>query len=124
MSLQFVNVNGNPWNPSAASTVAKKRAKKDEESFHGGWRVTGIPPGAMEEAQEGNRRLASMARNSGGKPIPDFDQEKWLAKAKRKAVRAKPYSLPQAAAECMALAVKAGWLRVEVVEIKKEIQAA
>ncbi|WP_159918017.1 hypothetical protein [Pantoea sp. 18069] len=50
MPLDFVNYRG-----EAVSTIAppqqKNRPKAADESFHKGWRVTGVPPGALEEAR-------------------------------------------------------------------------
>ena len=100
------------------------KAKKEERSYHNGWRVQGIPPGALEEAREANQRLREMAQRAGGKEIPHFDEQHYLMNAKRKPVRAKPFEIPQAAQECKALAERAGWLRVEIVELKKEVRDA
>lgn len=80
------------------------RAKKEERSFHNGWRVQGIPPGAMEDAREANRRVAAMSNAAGGKPLPAFDPERWLMTAKSKPVRARPFEIRSAADECKALA--------------------
>ena len=98
------------------------KPKKDEQPYHNGWRVQGIPPGALEEAKEKHQREARLMRD-GGKEVKDFDQELWLMNAKRKPLR-KPYELEAAARECKALAEKAGWLRVEIVELKREKSAA
>lgn len=97
----------------------KKVKKAQRDSYHNGWRVQGIPPEAVESAREGNRRLQEMANKAGGKPIPSFDLERWLMTAKGKPVRSRPFEVPQAAQECKELAERMGWLRVEVVELKK-----
>lgn len=81
----------------------KKAKKENTEGSHNGWRVQGIPPGAGSVSPQ-------------RKP---WDEEHWLMNAGRKPV-AKPFSIPEAAQQCKALAEKAGWLRVEVVELKKE----
>jgi hypothetical protein len=100
---------------------AKPKVKRERgEGYHNGWRVQGIPPGALQEARDENARLAALNEKAGGKPLPPFNDENWLMNAKRKPVRGKPFAIPQAAQECKALAAKAGWLRVEVVELKKE----
>lgn len=101
-----------------------KKPKKEAGSYHNGWRVQGIPPGALEEAREASRRVAKMAEVAGGRPIPAFNEANWLMNAKSKAVRSKPFEVPEAAQECKALAEKFGWLRVEVVELKKESSVA
>lgn len=91
----------------------KKAKAEDSEGSHNGWRVRGIPPGALEEARRDAKRNERV-----------FDEEHWLMNAKRVPVRSKPYGIPAAAQECKALAEKAGWLRVEVVELKKEARKA
>ena len=48
-----------------------------------------------------------------------WDEAAWLMKQKQRPVRAKPYSMHASACECAELARKAGWQRVEIVEIKK-----
>lgn len=40
--------------------------------------------------------------------------------AKLKPVRSRPYGIPDAAKQCAEMAEKAGWLRVQVVELKQE----
>jgi hypothetical protein len=98
-----------------------KKAKKDEQSHHNGWRVQGIPPGALEEARKSAAAEAAYVRSQ-GKQSKEWDEQHWLMNAKRKPVRSKPYEVPQAAQECKALAEKSGWLRVEIVELKKVVE--
>jgi len=100
-----------------------KKAKAEEKSYHNGWRVQGIPPGQLQEAREARERLVRMAEKSGGREIKRWDEAHYLMNAKRKPVRSKPFEIPQAAQECKALAEKSGWLRVEIVELKKEVRA-
>ncbi len=57
---------------------------------------------------------------SAGRESKPFSEQDWLRNATRKAVRSKPYSIPDAAQTCAELATKAGWLRVEVVTIEKK----
>lgn len=110
------------------------KPKKEESSYHNGWRVQGIPPGALEEAERRHPQLIADAKswnervasgNANGKAVPvpgPWDADKWLNDAKRKPVRSKPYGVEAAAHECKALAERSGWLRVEVVELKKEVR--
>jgi hypothetical protein len=121
--MTFVNHLGEVVSPGRLAASAPKRLKKEpKDSYHNGWRVQGIPPGALEAARTEHHSDASGARLL-GKPFKDWDESHWLMNAKRKPVRAKPYEVPQAAQECKAMAEKAGWLRVEVVELKKEANA-
>jgi hypothetical protein len=101
----------------------KKPKKDDSDGYHNGWRVQGIPPGALEDARKQHQIEARHAAESGREP-KEWDQERWLMNAKRKPVRSKPYEVHSAALECKALAEKAGWLRVEIVELKKEKSVA
>lgn len=118
--MSFVNVFGEAVSIERLAAAKPKRPKKEQaESYHNGWRVQGIPPGALEDAYKGHLAQAAMLR-AGGKEAKEWSEEHWLMNAKRKPVRSKPYEVPQAAQECKAMAEKAGWLRVEVVELKKE----
>ena len=112
----------------------RKRAKPEEESFHKGWRVVGIRPGALQEEEKRhpqliadtvawNERVASDKSAGRARPVPGpWDPVRWLKETKKTPIRSKPYSLQSAAAECKALAERAGWLAVEIVEIKREAQ--
>lgn len=127
MPLQFQNHLGESIS-AAQITAARDRAYQDRkptkkkaapDEYHKGWRVVGIPPGAMEMARDANSRLREMAEKAGGKPIKPFDPAEWLRKAKHKPVRSKPYELQESANVCAELARKAGWLFVLVVELKR-----
>lgn len=121
MSLEFVNIHGTPIGAAFLNAPAPKRKPKEQpESFHNGWRVQGIPPGALEEARAEHARATKAAQVNLTKPPKEWDEANWLMNAKRKAVRSKPYEVVGAARECAALAEKAGWLRVEIIELKKE----
>jgi hypothetical protein len=121
MSMTFVNLNG-----EAVSTnpVKVKRAKKLEaESFHKGFRVVGIPPGAYEQAVKDNKREQETDKKIGGDVRADLPPyEQWANQFKPRPVRAKPYEIQEAAAECARLAVKAGWDRVQITEIKRDLR--
>jgi hypothetical protein len=64
----------------------------------------------LPDGAEGRRQAAGA-----------FDETAWLRTAKRTAVRSKPYILQEAAQQCKELAVKAGWLEVQLIEIKKVV---
>ena len=78
-------------------------------------------PGKLKEAKQAHEQLRQMAQKAGGKPPDPFDETGWLRTAKRTAVRSKPYILQEAAQQCKELAVKAGWLDVQLQEIKKVV---
>lgn len=125
--MNYVNHLGEPVSLDRLSFEASQRPKRQKkeqpESFHNGWRVQGIPPGELESARDLHQREAAFAREQGKQP-KDWDQQHWLMNAKRKAVRTKPYEVPAAAEECKRMAEKAGWLQVEIVELKKEAAKA
>ena len=127
MSLTFVNHNGDPITDSRMATIRARgmelerqrrlAAKADSVSVHKGWRVSGIKPGLLEEAKQAHERLCQMAQKAGGKPPEPFDETAWL----RTAVRSKPYILQEAALQCKELAIKAGWLDVQIHEVRKVV---
>lgn len=131
MSLTFVNHNGAPISQTrmaamrAQGTELERQrrlaVKADPVSVHKGWRVSGIQPGKLEEAKQAHERLCQMAQKAGGKPPEPFDETAWLRTAKRTTVRSKPYILQEAAQQCKVLAAKAGWLEVQLQEIKKVV---
>ena len=127
MSLTFVNHNGDPITDSRMAAMRvqgmelerqrRLATKADPVSVHKGWRVTGIAPGLLDEAKLGHERLCQMAQKVGGKPPEPFDETAWLRTAKRTALRSKPYILQAAAQQCKNLAIKNGWLEVQLQEI-------
>jgi hypothetical protein len=131
MSLNFVNHNGDPITDSRMAAMRAQgmelerqrrlAAKADAVSVYKGWRVSGIKPGMLDEAKQAHERLCQMAQKAGGKPPDPFDETAWLRTAKRTAVRSKPYPLQEAAMLCKELAIKTGWLDVQLQEIKKVI---
>lgn len=123
--MNFVNINGEPLSVSLMGGIKKKpSAPKEAKSYHNGWRVQGIPPGALEAAKKQYAADLTLAQAGKAKPPKAWDEEAWLMNAKRKPVRPKPYEVPEAAQLCKQLAERDGWLRVEVVEMKKEVSAA
>jgi len=125
MALTFVNVNGDVLPDPVALKKEQKTAPKpkpEEKSFHKGWRVMGIPPGALAEARDAHKRLQDMAAKAGGREIKPFDEQNWIQNHRGKAVRSKPYEIESSAVECAALAEKVGWLRVRIEEIKRDLR--
>jgi hypothetical protein len=114
----FVNFLGQPVHEIAGSTVPTER-RQERAAFHDGFAVTGIAPGKLEEAQRLHESLRRRAMNSAQGMPPEWDAEAWIRTARRKRVRTKPYEIRSAAVLCAELATKAGWLGVEVIELKK-----
>ncbi len=79
--------------------------------------MVGIPPGAVEAAETEHNRLQALMQDwTKRKP---FDCGNWIANAKKKPIRAKPYEIKESAEVCADLATRSGWLSVALVEIKK-----
>lgn len=119
--LQFVNINSAPVDTNRRVKLAKRETSAPAE-FHKGYAVEGLPPGSLESAMKDHaeKRAADISSGTIASRIrPEWNFDAWLAKAKGKRVRTKPYELHSAAVECKALAEKAGWLRVEVRSISK-----
>ena len=124
--MNFVNIHGDPVNVSSlAHRYPEKKAKTaTPDEFHKGFRVVGLRPTDYEEAQRQRRIDIENARNDGRALPPELTLESWAARSSRKPVRSKPYELLEAARECKRLAEQAGWLFVEIVEIKRVKAAA
>jgi hypothetical protein len=116
MSEVFVNVNGDLFSPELSKPVKRDR-REQPDSFHRGYQVLGIPPGALEEARRKHLEAQVAAKNP-----KEWNEQHWLMNARKKPVH-KPYELRAAAEQCREMAEKAGWLLVEVVELKKDARA-
>lgn len=114
----------------ADSAQKIKRPPPLVDSFHKGFRVEGQPPGALEvaklECEIKCRRFEDDRKQgkSNGKAPKTWDEAFWRNNYKKRPVRAKPYELLEAAQVCADMAEKAGWLNVEVREVKREVRAA
>jgi len=131
--MNFVNANGQPINVEAMKlqAIPRRQSKKEAPAeFHKGWRVQGHAPGAMEQARAESQRLTNLwnsqtelekaeALRSGDRQPPEWDELKWRRDTRKKPVRSKPYEIPEAAKLCADMATKAGWLDIEVAELKK-----
>lgn len=136
MSLEYI-VNGVAYSADQLLSTAPKRKAKppNMDGYHKGWRVEGHPPGAVEFAEQQRQKEIARwnamgqseqghARSRGEREPKPWDREKWLRETKKRAVRSKPYELPQAAQECKQMAEKAGWICVTVSEVKREVQSS
>lgn len=123
MRLTFVNHNGAPISAARMAAMRARGTELERQSratarWTPGRRVSGITLGLQEEAKQAHERLCQMAQKAGGKPPEPFDETAWLRTAKRTAVRSKPYILQEAVQLCKELAIKTGWLDVQIQEIK------
>jgi hypothetical protein len=122
--LRYVNLAGEPVSLDP-SLHARKREKKEPSSYHKGWRVLGLPKGAIEEARLHHEaaRTDALRRAQDDKSVKvpkAWDLEAWLRTCKKKSVRSKPYELLDAAEQCKTLAEKEGWTHVEVRAISRD----
>ena len=85
--------------------------------------MTGVPPGALEEARAAHLKKSRLDLQN-GKQAGDFIDADWLRNAKQKPVRAKPYAVQDAAETCAELARKGGWLQVTVTAMEKRVSTS
>ena len=140
MSLKFVNIHGDAisegrMQAAAAQQARRKAVTEKPAEFHKGFKVVGHPPPALEQARTLaikrwqdwhalNDEERKKRRAEGEKEPKPWDEPVWRSTTKPKAVRSKPYEVPEAAEQCAAMARKAGWLDVAVVAIAKSKEAA
>lgn len=122
MGLSYVNINGDAMHPDVNAKPQKASRKQAPDKFHKGFKVFGIPPVAQEAAEK-QHTAKQQSSVSAGKGYTPFDLGHWLMNCRKKAVRTKPYGVPDAAAALAELAKKSGWLAVEVREVKKGNEA-
>lgn len=131
MSSEYVNADGDPISIERLKLEAK-HAKKKPAAVHKatgidyqdwmllGYLVTGFTRAMIDAAkakrEDEIREWQDVPK--GPKPLP-FDETLWLNQTKPKKVRAAPYALREAADQCAELAKRAGWIRVQVEEVKK-----
>ena len=120
MSLTFINYRGEVLPlPGDSEPVKRKKKAPSLDSFHKGFRVVGVPILALTKAEKEHQAKQSIAAKKDNETKP-FDANHWLMSARKRAIRSKPYEVPEAAQVCAELALKAGWLAVEIREIKRE----
>lgn len=124
----FVNLNGKPI---SIDPLAKKKARpresapKAEVQFFG-WFVVGFSPEHLEEARTRHEQEIENARrhnklhphNQVDVPGP-WNAQTYMNGAKPRKARPKPYETPEGANDCAQLCVRAGWLRVHLVEKRR-----
>ena len=106
--LTFINIHGQPVNV-LAKPPKEKKPRPEQRSYHRGWRVKGV-----------RREDFDLAKANAEIEDKEFDEENWLMNAKKTNVRSKPYEIHSAAEVCRLMALKAGWLRVVIEEVKHD----
>lgn len=139
----YVTATGAPFDMAAAQAQAKEAAKRrkaatttartghaHDDFMSLGFVVEGLTREMLANARDARQRaianypaeceLAKEQQRAAPKKPAEWDEDTWLRTAKRMKVRAKPYEIRSAAEECKALALKQGWLVVEVSEVRRE----
>lgn len=113
--MDYVNIHGERVSVTP-SYVQRPPKKEAPASYHKGWRVSGVSPQRLAEAEAEHNRLQGSLRPGDREA---FNKSDWLRKAPLKAVQSKPLATSQAAGQLADMAKKAGWLCVVVIELKK-----
>lgn len=103
MSLQFVNLKGEPVSTTPVKGPAKPKTIID--SFHKGWHVVGFSP---DQLAEGRRQHEAAS----DKP---FDEVSFMRTNKPLKIQSRPFVIFEAAEQCAEMARKQGWKLVQSV---------
>lgn len=75
--MQFVNINGNPWNPSAAAVEKPKKAQAEKVEKLKGYNVRGFSPDDIAKAKECHDKDAADLKDR-GRSVVAFDAEAYM----------------------------------------------
>jgi len=140
---EFVTASGQPFDMAAAEAQAKEAARRhkaakakaltgrDHEDYMSlGFVVEGLTHAMLASARDARQRaiadypaecaLATEQHRAAPKKPAPWDEDVWLRTARRLKVRARPFEIRAAADECKQLALRHGWLLVEVNEVRRE----
>jgi hypothetical protein len=106
VGVTYVNYLGQPV---ATMPVKVKREAKDRVAYHKGWAAFGITKAQVEAAR---RKAASLGHG--------FDMDVFMRNAKMERITRTNYSSPHSAQLACDLAMKDGYVHVEVREMKRE----
>lgn len=132
-TLEFINFLGDKVDTTRRVKLAKRESSTTHDKYHKGWRVVGVSPDAVatarklreegiEKATKHNERWRAGQEGGGLHDVPaPFDEKEWIDRAPLRPCRTKPFEITQAATECRDLAVKTGWLRVEIRALAKGV---
>lgn len=138
----FVTPSGQPFVLDAArakaaltpkrprTAVAKKSGLAHEDFMSLGFVVEGLTREMRDSARDARlRAIANYPEDcetarSANRPLPkkpaEWNEDDWLRTARRVKARSRPFEIRAAAEECKALALKQGWLVVEISEVRRE----
>jgi hypothetical protein len=108
--VEYVNVLGEPIDPSALSRKARGKAAGPRQPLHKGWLALGYSPEQIRRAQLEHAQSAERAVAAGAPPMPQFNAQSYMRRSAPSRITSRPYSVPAAAHEACLLAEKAGWL--------------
>ena len=134
-AIVFVNIFGERVYVNTTKRVKRpKRESRTPEKFHKGWRVVGVSPQAIADAERKRKQdiQKAIAHNDdidAGKthfaikrqvPLP-FNREAWVEIAPLRPARSTPFEIEACAHQCAELARAAGWQRVEIRRLAKGV---
>lgn len=116
MTVEYVNVNGDPINWRSQALSAKKKAPAAPSAPKAmGFRVVGLRAGAIDDAREQHLRFA---KENPAKAKP-WDEAAWLRNAKRERISPRNYEIRGAAETLAEMAKRQGWTHVAVEEVTR-----
>lgn len=112
--MNYVNAYGEPISiGSRQSHVAAKKARPvPVEKKHMGFQAVGFGPEHIAEA-----KATHDAKRLDDASLGEFEPNAWMNGAKAKPGQKRPFATPEAAAQLGDMLKRAGWVRVEVLEI-------
>ena len=114
--IQFVDINGKPWSPKQTPKKPKS-AKGKGKNFSRGIIVEGYRPDDIEAARRIHDEERDRAIKEGQADKGEFNEYAWMSRNKpTRWIRL--FTVPAAAADCVALLQKSGWKRVSTRDAK------
>lgn len=112
--MNYVNASGQPISigerPSHIPVKKSRPARTEKE--HMGFQAFGFGPEHIADA-----KAAHDAKRLDDDSLGDFEPNAWMNGAKKKPGQKKPFATPEAAGLLADMLKRAGWVRVEVLEL-------
>lgn len=113
--MNYVNANGEPISIGSRQShipVKKARAVRTEKQ-HMGFQAVGFGPEHIAAAKAKHEEKQRDSEENLG----DFSADAWMNGAKKQNGQKKPFATPEAAGQLAEMLKRAGWARVEVLEL-------